>query len=50
MDLRVLTGKYTGRSPQEELIVKEPTPSEHIIWRDVNQPVSEEVFETSTKK
>jgi len=44
MAIRVLTGKYTGRSPKDKFIVKEPTTSEHIDWGDVNRPVSEEIF------
>jgi len=50
MALRVLTGKYTGRSPQDKFIVKEPSTSKHIDWGDVNQPISEDVFDNLHKK
>lgn len=43
--LRVLTGKYTGRSPQDKFIVDTPSIHEDIDWGDVNQPISEEVFD-----
>ena len=50
MALRVLTGKYTGRSPRDKFIVDEPTTSEHIYLGDVNQPVSKEVFDNLRRK
>ncbi|WP_340105688.1 phosphoenolpyruvate carboxykinase (ATP) [Rhodohalobacter sp. 8-1] len=50
MAIRILTGKYTGRSPQDKFIVDEPTTSDSIDWGDVNQPVSEEVFDNLHKK
>ncbi len=39
-----LTGKYTGRSPEDKFIVKEPSTADKIDWGKVNQPISEEVF------
>jgi phosphoenolpyruvate carboxykinase (ATP) len=42
--LRVLTGKYTGRSPKDKFIVDEPSVREHIDWGN-NRPISQEKFE-----
>ncbi|WNF38755.1 phosphoenolpyruvate carboxykinase (ATP) [Bacillaceae bacterium IKA-2] len=42
--LRVTTGKYTGRSPNDKYIVNEPTTSEKIAWGSVNQPFEQEKF------
>lgn len=36
--LRVTTGKYTGRSPQDKFIVKDPSIAGKIAWGNVNQP------------
>lgn len=43
--LRVLTGKYTGRSPNDKFIVDQPSIHDDIDWGEINQPISEEVFE-----
>lgn len=48
--LRVLTGKFTGRSPKDKFIVDEPSVREHIDWGSVNQPISEDVFERLHQK
>lgn len=50
MAIRVLTGKYTGRSPEDKFIVNEPTTSDHIDWGEVNKPISNEVFENLHQK
>lgn len=50
MALRVLTGKYTGRSPKDKFTVAESTSKDDIDWNDINQPVSEEVFDSLHKK
>ncbi|TYP95306.1 phosphoenolpyruvate carboxykinase (ATP) [Fodinibius salinus] len=43
--LRVLTGKYTGRSPKDKFLVDQPSIHDDIDWGEINQPTSEEVFE-----
>ncbi len=40
----VRTGSFTGRSPNDKFIVKEPTSEHEIWWGDVNRPFSEEKF------
>jgi phosphoenolpyruvate carboxykinase (ATP) len=39
------TGRYTGRSPQDKFIVKEPSSVSQIWWSPVNQPLSPAQFE-----
>ncbi len=38
------TGIYTGRSPKDKYIVEESSSSNDIWWGDVNQKISEKVF------
>lgn len=45
MALRVLTGKYTGRSPKDKFFVDEPSVHDVIDWGSINQPISSEVFD-----
>ncbi len=40
-----VTAPYTGRSPQDKYVVREPSSEGHIWWGDVNQPLSEVSFE-----
>src|SRR5436309_633502 len=39
------TGRYTGRSPNDKLVVQEPTSQEHIWWGAVNRPCEPEQFD-----
>ncbi len=48
--LRVLTGKYTGRSPQDKFIVDQPSIHDDIDWGEINQPADEEVFDNLFEK
>jgi phosphoenolpyruvate carboxykinase (ATP) len=41
----VYTGQYTGRSPKDKFVVKEPTTEARIDWGKVNQPISETTFD-----
>jgi phosphoenolpyruvate carboxykinase (ATP) len=43
--LVVDTGKFTGRSPKDKFVVREPGSEDRIWWGDVNQPLGEESFE-----
>ena len=43
--LVVDTGRYTGRSPQDKFVVREPGSEDRIWWGKVNQPISEEHFD-----
>jgi phosphoenolpyruvate carboxykinase (ATP) len=48
--LRVLTGKYTGRSPKDKYIVDQPSIHDDIDWGDINQPTDEETFDRLFEK
>src|SRR5213083_1519735 len=43
--LVVDTGRFTGRSPKDKFVVREPGSEDRIWWGDVNHPLSEEHFE-----
>jgi phosphoenolpyruvate carboxykinase (ATP) len=43
--LVVRTGQYTGRSPNDKFIVREPSSEDHIWWGKVNRPMEESTFE-----
>jgi phosphoenolpyruvate carboxykinase (ATP) len=40
------TSPHTGRSPNDKFVVKEPGSEQDVDWGKVNQPFSEEHFET----
>lgn len=42
--LVVSTGQYTGRSPKDKFVVEESSSRDKIWWGKVNQPISEEKF------
>lgn len=44
--LRAQTGEYTGRSPKDRFIVRDSVSDSKIDWGDVNQPISQEVFDS----
>jgi phosphoenolpyruvate carboxykinase (ATP) len=48
--IRVLTGKYTGRSPKDKFFVKQAPSEEQIWWGDINQATNEELFDHMHKK
>ncbi|MHC5540749.1 phosphoenolpyruvate carboxykinase (ATP) [Singulisphaera rosea] len=39
------TGKYTGRSPKDKFVVREPSSEASIDWGEVNQPFNPERFD-----
>ncbi len=43
--LVVVTGKYTGRSPNDKFIVKEPATQDEVDWNQFNVAISEAAFE-----
>jgi phosphoenolpyruvate carboxykinase (ATP) len=43
--LVVRTGQYTGRSPNDRYVVREPSSEGHIWWGKVNQPFSAERYD-----
>ena len=43
--MTVLTGKYTGRSPNDRFIVDTPSIHDQISWGKINVSTSEEVFD-----
>jgi phosphoenolpyruvate carboxykinase (ATP) len=43
--LVVRTGQYTGRSPKDKFVVREPSSQDDISWGKVNQPFEPERFE-----
>src|SRR2546425_1974399 len=48
--LVVDTGRFTGRSPKDKFIVREPGSEGRIGWGTTNQPISEEHFEGLREK
>ncbi|MGE0748450.1 MAG: phosphoenolpyruvate carboxykinase [Rhodospirillales bacterium] len=48
--LVTVTGAYTGRSPKDKFIVKEPTTEKDIWWGSVNNAIAPESFEIVHKR
>jgi phosphoenolpyruvate carboxykinase (ATP) len=48
--LAVQTGKYTGRSPKDKFIVREPSSEAFIDWGVVNQPFDAEAFDSLERR
>ena len=48
--LRAQTGEYTGRSPKDRFIVEDSVSKDKVDWGEVNQPISEEVFNNLFEK
>jgi phosphoenolpyruvate carboxykinase (ATP) len=46
----VRTGKYTGRSPKDKFLIREPGSEANIWWGDVNQPLEQEQFGALKKR
>jgi phosphoenolpyruvate carboxykinase (ATP) len=40
-----VTGKYTGRSPKDKFIVREPSCEAEVDWGEVNQPFAPDAFD-----
>jgi phosphoenolpyruvate carboxykinase (ATP) len=43
--LVVRTGQYTGRSPRDKFIVREPSSEQQVWWGDVNRPLDPQRFQ-----
>jgi phosphoenolpyruvate carboxykinase (ATP) len=48
--LVVATGEHTGRTPKDKFVVEEPANKANIWWGSVNQPFSEDRFESIYKQ
>jgi phosphoenolpyruvate carboxykinase (ATP) len=48
--LVVDTGRFTGRSPKDKFVVREPASESRIWWGTVNQPLAEDRFEGLREK
>jgi phosphoenolpyruvate carboxykinase (ATP) len=42
--LVVDTGRFTGRSPKDKFVVREPASEQRIWWGDVNHPLADDQF------
>ena len=43
--LVVRTGRYTGRTPRDKYVVRDPSTESQVVWGAVNRPVAPEVFD-----
>ena len=48
--LVVYTGDFTGRSPKDKFVVKEPSSENDIWWGNINQEISEDAFDNIYRK
>ena len=48
--LLIHTGKYTGRSPNDKFIVREPSSQDKVWWGNVNHPFSEAQYDQFKKR
>ena len=48
--LVVDTGRFTGRSPDDKFVVREPGSEERIRWGDINRPIEEASFDGLRRK
>jgi phosphoenolpyruvate carboxykinase (ATP) len=48
--LAVDTGLFTGRSPKDKFVAREPGSEERIWWGEINQPIDEGKFEGLRQK
>ena len=48
--LNVITGKYTGRSPDDKFLVDTPAVHDEIAWGPVNHPIAPEKYEAIKAK
>src|SRR4029453_1632415 len=48
--LVVDTGRFTGRSPKDKFVVREPGSEERIWWGEINQPLGEPQFDGLRQK
>jgi len=48
--LAVDTGRFTGRSPRDKFVVREPSSEDRIWWGDVNHELSEEHYDGLREK
>ena len=46
----VRTGQYTGRSPKDKFVVREPSSEDKVWWGLVNQPFAEDKFAALHKR
>jgi phosphoenolpyruvate carboxykinase (ATP) len=48
--LVVDTGRFTGRSPDDKFVVREPESEERIWWGEINRPIEESSFDGLRRK
>ncbi|MEM6271649.1 MAG: phosphoenolpyruvate carboxykinase (ATP) [Bacteroidota bacterium] len=48
--LVVMTGEFTGRSPKDKFVVKDDTTRDTCWWGEINQPISNEKFQSLKAK